>query len=198
MKSLAKEQIILSFKERIQKKSIDKLTVKEICEQGHVNRQTFYNHFTDIFDIFKFIFYEELFAEIAQNRTMDTWCGGFLATLYYLKKNTRMVLHVYHSSYRVEANTFFTKISNRLLEDVVEECLLESQLSLSEKDKRFIVNFYRHVFNGMMMDWVNEGMKEDPEILTNKLHAMLLGSIPRTVGVFAEESKNKDPFKKRV
>ena len=73
MKQNAKAAIIDSFKELLNKKSIDKITVKEICEHCDVNRQTFYNHFTDIMDIFKFIFFEELSTEIAQNRTFETW-----------------------------------------------------------------------------------------------------------------------------
>lgn len=189
MKPSAKIVIVNSFKQLIAKKSIDKITVKEVCELSEINRQTFYNHFTDLFDIFKYIFQEEIFSEIAQNRTFETWCGGFLATLNYLSHNAKMVLHVYESSYRMEANTFFTRLSNRLLEDVVEECTEKRGVALTEEDKRFIVNFYRHVFNGLMMDWVNEGMKEDPVLLLKKLQTMIIGSIPRSVSAFSEEEK---------
>jgi probable dihydroxyacetone kinase regulator len=189
MKHSAKTAIIDSFKELISKKSMDKITVKGICEHCGVNRQSFYNHFTDIFDIFKFVFYEEITIEIAQNRTFETWRGGFLATLNYLKKNAKMVLHVYNSSYRPEANTFFTNLSNRLLDDVVEECIDQSGRKLNEKDRTFIINFYRHVFNGLMMDWVNEGMEEEPEDILKKLLIMISGSIPRSVAAFIEEEK---------
>lgn len=196
VKREAKNLIKSSFKVLIRNKSMDKVSVKEICEHCEINRQTFYNHYTDIFDIFKCIFTEELFALIDENKNLCNWCGGFLSTLEYLKGNAKMVLHVYHSSYRLEANALFTKISSRLLEDVVEECLKESDLKLLEKDKQFIINFYRHVFNGIMMDWVNEGMREEPVVLTNKLHAMLLGSIPRAVETFSKESQRPYPFKK--
>ncbi|MEL7655978.1 MAG: TetR/AcrR family transcriptional regulator C-terminal domain-containing protein [Bacillota bacterium] len=187
MKQSAKAAIIDSFKQLVNKKSLDKITVKEICEHCDVNRQTFYNHFTDIFDIFKFVFFEELSVEIAQNRTFETWSGGFLATMNYLKKNSKMILHVYSSSYRSEANTFFTNLSNRLLDDVVEECIEKSGVKLKDKDRSFIVNFYRHVFNGLMMDWVNEGMEEEPEIILKKLLIMISGSVPRSVAAFAKE-----------
>jgi probable dihydroxyacetone kinase regulator len=187
MKQNAKAAIIDSFKQLINKKSIDKITVKAICEHCDVNRQTFYNHFTDIFDIFKFTFYEEISKEIAQNRTFDTWTGGFLATMNYLKKNSKMILHVYNSSYRSEASTFFTKLSNRLLDDVVEECVEKMEVKLKDKDRSFIVNFYRHVFDGLMMDWVNEGMEEEPEIILKKLLIMITGSIPRSVAAFVNE-----------
>jgi hypothetical protein len=138
-------------------------------------------------DIFKFIIFEELSAEIAQNRTFENWEGGFLATMNYLKKNSKIILHVFNSSYWPEANIYFTNFSNKLLEDVVAECVLKMEVKLSEKDRIFIVNFYRHVFNGLMIDWVNEGMKREPQIILNQLLVMITGSISRSVETFAKQ-----------
>lgn len=191
MKQSAKVLIIDSFKELLSKKSIDKITVKEICEHCDVNRQTFYNHFTDIMDIFKFIFFKELSIDIAQNRTFETWGGGFLATMNYLKKNSKMILHVYNSSYWNEANTYFTNLSIRLLDVVVEECVEKMEVKLKNKDQKFIVNFYRHVFNGLMIDWVSEGMEDEPEVILKKLLFMIEGSIPRSVAAFVKEEIKK-------
>ncbi|MBU3110035.1 TetR/AcrR family transcriptional regulator [Clostridium lacusfryxellense] len=194
MKKNAKAAIIDSFKQLLNNKSIDKITVKGICEHCDVNRQTFYNHFTDIMNVFKFIFFEELSMEIAQNRTFENWGSGFLATMKYLKKNSKMILHVYNSSYWSEANNYLTDISTRLLEDVVDECVDKMGVKLKENDKHFIVNFYRHVFNGLIIDWVSEGMDEEPEIILKKLSIMIKGSIPRSVATFVKEEKKNDFF----
>ena len=191
MKQNAKWEIINSFKELLNKKSIDKITVKEICEHCEVNRQTFYNHFTDIMDVFKFIIFEEISSEIAQNRTFQTWSGGFLATMKYLKKNSKMILHIYKSSYWTEANNYFTNLTNRLLYDVVEECVEKMGVELKDKDQNFIINFYRHVFNGLMIDWVSEGMEEEPEVILRKLLMMITGSIPRSVDNFIKQEMRK-------
>ncbi|GAB6110031.1 TetR/AcrR family transcriptional regulator C-terminal domain-containing protein [Fusibacter bizertensis] len=189
MKPNSKAIIVQSFKQLIQKKSIDKITVKELCEKCDINRQTFYNHFSDLFDIFKHLFKAELFAEIKENRTFETWCGGFLVTLQYLSRNSKMILHIYESSYRLEANSYFISLSNQLLENVIDECMKNQQVVLEIQDRQFIVNFYRHVMNGLMMDWVNNGMKEEPEMLLKKLQTMIDGSIPKAITAFAEEEK---------
>ncbi len=188
MKQQAKVAIINSFKELLNKQCIHKITVKEICEHCSVNRQTCYYYFTDIMDIFKFIIYEELSGEIAQNRTFQTWAGGFLATMNYMKRNSKMILHVYNSSYWCEANTYFTNFSNKLLGDVVIECAEKMEVRLSDKDERFIVNFYRHVFNGLIIDWVSQGMEVEPEIILKKLLIMVRGNISRSVSAFAKEA----------
>lgn len=187
MKQHAKTAIINSFKELLNKQSIDKITVKEICKQSNVNRQTFYYYFSDIMDVFKFIVFEELSSEIAQNRTFETWEGGFLATMNYLRQNSRMILHVYHSSYWPEANNFFINFSNKLLYDVVMECSQKMETKLFQKDQEFIVNFYRHVFNGLITDWVSDGMEVEPQIILKRLLIMIAGSISRSVDAFSKE-----------
>jgi probable dihydroxyacetone kinase regulator len=187
MKQHAKTAIINSFKDLLNKHSLDKVTVKEICEHCDVNRQTFYYYYTDILDILEFIIFEELSVEIAQNRTFDTWEGGFLTTMNYFKRNSKMIMHVYHSSYWTEANAFFINFSNKLLDAVVEECANKMEVKLQDKDHIFIVNFYRHVFNGLMIDWVSEGMEEDPQIILRKLLIMITGSIPRCVAAFVKD-----------
>lgn len=191
MKHNARAAIIDSYKQLINKKSIDKITVKEVCEHCNVNRQTFYNHFTDIIDVFKVILFEELSVEIAQNRTFDTWSGGFLATMNYLKRNSKMILHVYNSTYWPELETAFSNFSYRLLDDVVDECGQKMEVKLKDKDQKFIVNFYIHVFNGLMIDWISQGMKEEPEVILKKLLVMITGSIPRSVAAFVEKEKRE-------
>ena len=192
MPQRAKTAIVKSFKELLTKQSIDKITVKEICQKCEVNRQTFYYYFTDIFDIFKYVIFKEMSHDVAQNRTFETWEGGFLATMYYLKANSRMILHVYHSSFWPEAELFFAGLSNKLMLDVVDECIEKLGVSISEKNKSFIISFYRRVFNGLYIDWINEGMEDDPRILLEKLLLMISGSIPRSVTAFVEYEKLSD------
>lgn len=191
MKQYAKPAIINSFKELLNKKSMDKVTVKEICTHCGVNRQTFYYYFKDIVDILNFIIFEELRVDIAQNKTFETWEGGFLATLNYLKKNSKMIYHIYNSSYWAEAKVYFADFSNKLLNFVVDECEDNMGVKLKDNDQLFIVNFYRHVFNGLMLDWVIEGMKEEPEVILRKLLLMITGSIPRSVDAFVKYAEKE-------
>lgn len=192
MTQRAKTAIIKSFKELLTKQSIDKITVKELCQHCNVNRQTFYYYFTDIMDIFKYVFFKELSRDIAQNRTFETWEGGFLATTNYLKNNTKMILHIYHSSYWPEAESFFSSLSNKLMLDVVDECIENLSATITEKNKNFIINFYRRVFNGLFIDWVNEGMEDEPRVLLEKLLLMISGSVPRSVAAFVEYEKQNE------
>ncbi len=190
MRHSAKEDIEKVFRQLIDHKSIDKIRVTEVCDLCGINRQTFYNHFPGLLDIFKGIFSRELFKEIDENRTLETWHGGFLATMNYLKANASMMLNVYQSSYRMEVSDFFTEVSSHLMKNVMDECLVIKNIELNEADCKFIINFYRYVFNGLMMDWVGDGMKEEPGVLLKKLQVMLDGSIVPSIEAFADRERH--------
>lgn len=190
MRHSAKDDIEKVFRQVIDHKSIDKVRVTEVCDLCSINRQTFYNHFTGLLDIFKGIFKRELLQVIDNQRTLETWHGGFLATMDYLKANTSMMLHVYQSSYRLEVSDFFTEVSSELMGNVMDQCLVRKNIELDPEDSKFIINFYRYVFNGLMMDWVNDGMKEEPEVLLRKLQIMLDGSIIPSIEAFADRERH--------
>ena len=44
-----------SFKELVQKRPIDKITIKEITDKAGVIRPTFYNHFQDKYELLEYI-----------------------------------------------------------------------------------------------------------------------------------------------
>ena len=173
MKQGTKQKIMNTFKDLLGSHSIDKVTVKELCDRSFVDRHTFYYYFSDIFDVFKKIIFEELSEEIAHNKTFDTWETGFLNTMNYLKQNAKMILNIYASSYRQEANDYLSEMSNKLVGGVVVECIAKMKADIKAADRDFIINFYRHSFNGWMLDWVQKGMLEEPDDILRRLLLMV-------------------------
>ena len=50
-KATTKFAIAFAFKELLLEKSIDKITINDITEKCGINRQTFYYHFHDIYEL---------------------------------------------------------------------------------------------------------------------------------------------------
>lgn len=42
-----------TFLDLLQENNINKITVKEICDNADINRATFYRYYTDIYDLLK-------------------------------------------------------------------------------------------------------------------------------------------------
>ena len=60
MAKFTKRAIMLSLLKLLKQKSVDKVTVKDICDECEINRNTFYYYFKDIYDVLNNIFMEEI------------------------------------------------------------------------------------------------------------------------------------------
>ena len=59
MASSTKEALGNTLKKMLSVKPIDKITVKDLVEECGVNRQTFYYHFDDVYDLLEWVFEED-------------------------------------------------------------------------------------------------------------------------------------------
>ena len=51
MAKFTQQAIMYSMLKLLQEKSIDKITVKDICEMCEINRNTFYYYYRDIYEV---------------------------------------------------------------------------------------------------------------------------------------------------
>ena len=59
--------------------------------------------------------------------------------------------------------------------------------SISKEDKRFIADFYKYGFVGIMLDWIKDGMQEDYSTIVKKMSLTLHGNISNSIGNFLDE-----------
>ena len=60
-----------SFIKLLSEKSVNKITIKEICDLADINRTTFYAHYTDQYDLLRKL-QDELMSEIISYLTQHT------------------------------------------------------------------------------------------------------------------------------
>ena len=73
MSQITKKALAGSLKKLSLEKPLDKITVTDIAEDCQVNRQTFYYHFQDIYDLVEWIYTSEVAVALGDKRTYDTW-----------------------------------------------------------------------------------------------------------------------------
>ena len=64
MSELTKKALAVSLKKLLSKKELSKITISNITDECGVNRQTFYYHFKDIYDLLEWIYKNEVIDEI--------------------------------------------------------------------------------------------------------------------------------------
>ena len=62
--SLTKRALAAAIKELMREKPLVKISIADIVERCQMNRQSFYYHFRDKYDLVNWIFYTELISEL--------------------------------------------------------------------------------------------------------------------------------------
>lgn len=94
------ERVILDvFTRLLEEKNIEKITVKEICEEAHINRSTFYNHFEDVYGVLKkmWMIHEENMIYIFRQSHSSSKRENLRMILEYIKGNELFYRVSFHS-----------------------------------------------------------------------------------------------------
>ena len=175
MSQITKHALEASLKRLLLQKPLNKITISDITEDCGVNRMTFYYHFKDIYDLVEWVCIEEARRALAGKKTYDTWQEGFLQIFQAVQANRPFIMNVYHSVSREQVENYLYQVTYHLLVDVVEEKAVG--IPVRQEDKEFIAHFYKYAFVGVMLDWIRDDMKADPQAIIDRLSLVLRGNI---------------------
>lgn len=179
MSQTTKRALEASLKNLLLRKPLDKITINDITEDCGISRMTFYYHFKDIYDLVEWSCVEDASKALQGQKTYDTWQQGFLQIFDLVLANKPFIMNVYHSVSREQVELYLYRLTYDLLIGVVEEKAVG--MSVREEDKKFIADFYKFAFVGLMLDWIRNGMKEDPKRIVDRLSILIQGDISRAL-----------------
>ena len=184
MAQTTKRALAASLKKLLSKKPLDKITVSDITDDCEVNRQTFYYHFKDIYDLLEWIFTNEVIEEI-DNEIEENWQQKFIYIFEYVIQNKEFIKNVYSSGSKEYFLKFAYKQTNLLIINFIEKEYKDKKIK--EENKKFIANFYKYGFVGVMEEWIETGMKEEPQKIVSKLNDIIEGDMEKAIEKLSEE-----------
>lgn len=188
MASLTKKAIKQSFVKLLNERPFDKITVKDIVEDCGVNRNTFYYYYQDIYQLLRDIFDSETMALSENHVEYDSWEEGIIDAAHFAMKNKRLIYHVYNSISREELERYLNAACEYIM---VQHIRRKAEgMYVSEDDVELISLFYKHAVVGIMVDWLQHGMKKEPEDIINRLGALMDGNIELILKKAEELQKN--------
>ena len=177
-----KKALADSLKNLLLQKPLNKITISDIADDCGINRMTFYYHFKDIYDLVEWTCAEEAAQAMEGKKTYDTWQEGFLNIFSAVQANKPLIMNVYRCVSRERIEQYLNPLICSLILGVVEE--KSAEIPVSEADKRFIANFYEYAFIGVMLEWIDNNMREEPSVLVERTSRVVHGSILRALGAF--------------
>lgn len=77
MAKFTQQAIMYSLLKLLQEKSIDKITVKDICELCEINRNTFYYYYSDIYQVLEELLRSETEKSLKKNKNTKIFMRNF-------------------------------------------------------------------------------------------------------------------------
>lgn len=171
---ITKKAIANGFKELTKRKSFDKITVQDITEICGLNRQTFYYHFQDKYELVDWIYYNEAISIIVNDLTYDNWDEKVLQMLTKMKSEEYFYENTMKASMENEFREYLYHVTSELFYDIINR--IDENGVLGEENKKFIAEFYAFGIVGIVISWAQQGMKETPEYITSQLKYLSYGT----------------------
>jgi probable dihydroxyacetone kinase regulator len=157
---ITKKEIASAFKKLMEEKSFDSITVTDITSASHLNRLTFYYHFEDKYDLLNWIYYNEIILTFKKNLDKMNWTESLKIVLNKMRDERK---------YYMNAFAYDNKEFRKYMVDAVVELFISIILEwagdqyIKEEDNRFVSTFFAYGIVGMVIDWVQDDMRESPE-----------------------------------
>lgn len=175
MSDITKRAISASLKKLLLTKNLNKITIQDITDDCGINRQTFYYHFADIYDLVEWTCIEDTEKVLKENKTYDTWQEGFLAVFVLAKKDKTFIDNIYRSVSLEMLEQYLYRLVYPLIKGVVDE--KAKNLVVRDDEKRYIADFYKYAFVGVLLEWVRSDMRETPEAIVGRVSKIADGAI---------------------
>lgn len=193
MAKFTRQAIMYSLLKLLQEKSIDKITVKDICELCEINRNTFYYYYSDIYQVLEELLKFETEKSLKEDQKYESFYEDFLKRYHLIIEYKKAVYNLYNSKNRDLILKYFQDIT----EDFVEKYVYKEVKGkkLLPEDIKFIIDFYSSSMIGNIFRWMHKGMQEKQEQLIYKLSVSYQATIKALIAQFEENNcKKSDKF----
>ena len=167
------------------KKNLDRITVADITGLCGLNRQTFYYHFHDVYELAEWLIDREV-AELAASESAKTgdWHELLMHIFLRLTESKSVAMHLYRSRGWHHIIDYVYRRVSPLLEERARNLVAELRLDVPEEDLLFVVRIYQYALSGVLDVWLSSGMKDSVPGDLDRLFRLLDGSIEHTLSNF--------------
>lgn len=193
MAKFTRQAIMYSLLKLLQEKSIDKITVKDICELCEINRNTFYYYYSDIYQVIEELLRFETEKSLKEDQKYESFYEDFIKRYHLILEYKKAVYNLYNSKNQDLILKYFQDIT----EDFVEKYVFKEVKGkkILPEDIKFIIDFYSSSIIGNTLRWMHKGMQEKQEQLIYKLSVSYQATIKVLIAQFEENNcKKSDKF----
>lgn len=169
--TITKRAIAQSLKALTKKKPFDKITIQDISGNCGINRQTFYYHFSDKYDLLKWVYDTELFKPTLGEITVANWNKCLCSMLSAIRKEQYFYVNTISHAENFVAS-YFVEVTERNLTKAVSE--VDAMKAVNPEQQHFFARFFAYGVAGTINEWISKGMPEPPQEIAENMRLLLI------------------------
>jgi probable dihydroxyacetone kinase regulator len=166
---ITKRAMADSLKSLMKKKSLERITVSDIVKGCGLNRQTFYYHFKDKYDLVNWIYYSEIITTLSPISDGADWSAAIKKALNIMRKDKAFYAGSLNLDGQSILRDYLFRATRDMLIKILEKPNFREATNLEPDDRILIAEFYTYGLVGMVIQWVRKGMAEAPDEIVEKL-----------------------------
>ena len=165
---------------------VDKISVTNLCEHCGINRQTFYYHYRDIYDLVQSIFLEKS-QEFINSGTV--WDDAAKELFEFIEKNRVYIKILMKSNLSSILKDFFYDIIYVKLMHAYRNS--NSMSGIDQEDARLISRFFASAFASELCYYIEHEEKYNTDEMIRKFHIFAKGPVALAAKNASGEYKKK-------
>lgn len=175
MVSKKRNAIMESLLKLLEERPLNKITVKDIVDDCGINRNTFYYHFEDMSALIEAIILSEVDRVMNQYQDVSSMEECLEMAMRLVADHKRAIWHIYNSANRDFLEVRLMEICRHAATRFVKKTAGDIQIRPEDCD--IIIQSYKCELFGLVIDWLNGGMRDDAEARALRLCELRRGSI---------------------
>ena len=162
------ERILRAFGKLSLKKSIDRVTVSDVCREAGIHRTTFYGHYQDVVQLRKIVEQYPARMVFERMREEQNWNvrDAFLELTRFFFRNQDAIRRSLTAG---RAESALPQFLPDRWDDEKDEKYLRFFHSGTPEEAEYHRTYYEAGVQAVLQKWLNEGCRETPEEITEYL-----------------------------
>lgn len=145
-----------TLKDLLEKKSFSKVTVTEIITLSKVNRNTFYYHFEDIYDLLRWLLEQEAINIVKDYDSKDGIDMAINFTLSYIEKNRSFLKNILFSVGEKDLRRFFSKDFREIIGNFIKIDEEELGIKIDDQYRNVLTMYFTEAITGLLIESLNK------------------------------------------
>ena len=177
-RDLTKELLAGCFRELMETRAFEKITIKNITDKAGLIRPTFYKHFQDKYEILEWIFMTEIADKTTELIDSDRFFDALLILCRGLEENKAY----YRKAFRIPGPNSFREVLTAYIYDnflkIAQKHHLKLDRSYPYLTPALAARFYMNGLVSLLEDWIFDDKACSAEEFCRTYQYLLMNSVP--------------------